>query len=138
MSRPPFRVTLLLALVLFIFVWNILRVWTALAWWDALNEFAAQPNSLLIIISGGVWVCASLFLMWAVLQRKIWSDKLLITLSIAYTLWYWFEKFVWGNPQRNWLFAVMINLVLFVFILFATKSLSREAYERKFENPTIE
>ncbi len=45
MSKPPFRVTLLLWLVLFLTAWNALRLWTALAWHNVLNEFSAQPKS---------------------------------------------------------------------------------------------
>ena len=79
-----------------------------------------------------------IFILWGIWQRKAWAAKLLLGASAGYTVWYWSERLIWQNPHPNWPFAVIVNLVLFGFILFAIKSLSREAYEQKNENPKSE
>ena len=56
MNKLPFRVTLLYWLVLTLIAWNGLRLWTALAWRDALDEFSAQPIPAIIAISGAIWM----------------------------------------------------------------------------------
>ena len=139
MNKPPFRVTLLYWLVLTLSAWNGLRLWTALAWQDVLNEFSAQPRRPSITaISGAVWMVTGFILIWSIWQKKAWAAKLLLGAAAGYTVWYWSERLIWQNPHPNWLFAVIVNLALLVFILFTTKLLTREAHERKNENPKIE
>jgi hypothetical protein len=138
MSKHLFRVTLLLWLVLTLTAWNALRFWTALTWHNVLNEFSTQPTSTVIAVSGAFWVIIGLILLWSIWQKKVWAVKLLFGASAGYTVWYWSERLIWQNPHPNWLFAVIVNLALLVFILFATKSLLREAHERKIEYPTID
>jgi hypothetical protein len=138
MSKPPFRVTLLLWLVLFLTAWNALRLWTAIAWHNVLNEFSTQPISTITAVSGAFWMVTGIILLWSIWQRKAWAAKLLLGASAGYTVWYWCERLIWQNPHPNWPFAVIVNLVLIVFILFTTKSLTREAHERKIENPKID
>jgi len=138
MNKPTLRVTLLLLLVLSLTMWNGLRLWTSLAWQPALNEFSARPSPIVTAFSGAVWVITGAFLLWSILQKKSWAVKLLLGAAAGYTVWYWTERLVWQNPHPNWLFAVIVNLAVLVFILFNIKSLSREAYERKIENPKID
>ncbi len=138
MSKLTFRVTLLLLLVLSLTTWNALRLWTALTWRTVLDEFSAQPNATIIAVSGAVWVVCGILLLWSIWQKKAWAAKLLIGASAGYSVWYWSERFIWKNPHPNWLFAVIVNLILIVFILFATKSMMREAYERNIEHPKID
>jgi len=137
MNKLSFRVTLLLWLVLSLTAWNALRLWTAIAWHNALNEFSAQPTTI-TAISGAFWMTTGIILLWSIGQKKAWAAKLLLGASAGCTVWYWGERFIWQNPHPNWLFAVIVNLALLVFILFTTKLLTREAHERKNEYPAIE
>jgi hypothetical protein len=134
MNKIPLRVTLLLWLVLTLAAWNALRLWTALAWHNVLNEFSAQPASTITAISGAVWMVTGIILIWGIWQKKAWAAKLLLGASAGYTVWYWSERLIWQTPHPNWLFAVIVNLALLVFILFTTRLLTREAHERKIEN----
>jgi hypothetical protein len=138
MNRFPFRVTLLLALVLSLTMWNMLRLWTSLAWRATLTEFAGAQISAVITISAAVWTLVGIFVAWSILQRKPWAAKTLAAAAGCYSIWYWIERLVWQNPRPNWVFAVIVNLALIIFIPLNIKTLSREAYERKIENPAIE
>jgi hypothetical protein len=128
------RVTLLLWLVLTLSAWNALRLWTALAWHNVLDEFSAQPASTVTTICGAVWMVTGVILIWSIWQKKGWAAKLLFGASAGYTVWYWSERLIWQTPHPNWLFAVIVNLALLIFILFTKRSLTREAHERKIEN----
>jgi len=138
MNKPPFRVTLLYLMVLTLSAWNGLRLWTALAWQDVLSEFSASPPPIVTAISGGVWMVVGIILAWGIWQKKAWAANLLVGVTAGYTIWYWSERLVWQAPHPNWLFAVIVNLALLVFILFTAKLLTREAHERNNENPKIE
>jgi hypothetical protein len=137
MNRRPFRVTLLLWLVLIVSAWNGLRLSTALLWHNVLNEFSTQPV-FIIIASSVIWMFTGIILIWSIWQEKAWAAKLLLGASAGYTVWYWSERFIWQNPHPNWLFVVIVNLGLLAFILFTSKLLAREAHERKDENPKID
>ncbi len=138
MSRHPFRVTLLYWLVLILSAWNGLRLWTALAWQDVLNEFSASPPPIVTAISAGVWILVGISVLWSVGQRKPWAWILLIGSASAYSAWYWVERLAWQVPHPNWLFAVIVNLTGMLFILFNARLLSREAHERNIENRTVD
>ena len=138
MKKHPFRVTQLYILVLTLSAWNGLRLWTALAWRNTLNEFSAHPSTTIIAISGTVWMITGVILIWSIWQKKAWAAKLLVGVAAGYSVWYWSERLIWKTPHPNWPFAVIVNLALITFILFITKQLTREAHERENENPKIE
>jgi hypothetical protein len=138
MNKLPIRVTLLYVLVLTLSAWNGLRLWTVLAWHQVLDEFSANPTSEVVAVSSVIWMVTGIILLWSLWQKKAWATKLLLGASAGYSVWYWSEHLIWQTPHPNWLFAVIVNLALLAFILFTTKLLSREAHERKNENPKID
>lgn len=136
--KRPFIVTLTGELVLIFTAWNVLRLWTSLAWNATLSEYPLRISPAASAAIGFIWAIAGLIVWWELWQRKAWSFKLLVGLAATYTVWYWCERLLWQNPRPNVPFAVFVNLVLFVFIYFVWKTISREAYERNTENPKVE
>lgn len=137
MTKQPFRVTLLLGLVLILTAWNAIKFWTVIDWLHVLNEFSARSISVISAISSVIWMAAGIILFWGIWQKKAWAANLLLGTSAGYTVWYWSERLIWQAAHPNWLFAVIVNLVLIIFILFTIKSLTREAHERKIESQKI-
>lgn len=134
----PFRVTLLVWMVLLLTAWNMLRSWTILAWYAALTEFSAQPPPLLILSISLILSAAGLAILWGIWQNRQWTANLLLGTAAAHTAWYWGERLIWQAPRPNAPFAVILNLLALVFIFFTTKSLVREAYDRKPANQEAE
>ena len=130
MTGRPTRVTLLLWLVLLLTAWNGLRVWTAIAWRNVLVEFAAQPGPAYTIISGAAWMGAGLILLYGTWRRKPWARFLLFGIATGYTAWYWIERMVFQEQRPNWLFALILNLVVLAFIIFTSNSLTGEIHKR--------
>lgn len=131
-------VTLTLWLVLILVIWNIIKAWTWMIWQDVLIEFSVRANPFINVGVSIIWVIAGIILVWGILQKKVWSVKMLPALAAGYTVWFWSERLIWQNPRTNTIFAIIVNLIILIIIYFATKSISREAYERTIENPTIE
>jgi hypothetical protein len=129
--KLPFRSIILLCLVLLFTSWNLLRTWTAFAWRGLLNEFSSRPSSWVIMTSGMIWALAGLLLIWSIWQGKAWTRKLLLGTAAGYSVWYWAGRLFWQIPRPNWPFAVILNLVLIIFIIYLTKSPLREAHERE-------
>jgi hypothetical protein len=138
MNKPPLRVTLLYLLVLTLTAWNGLRLWTSLVWENVLNEFSARESPIIMTTSAAIWMVAGIILIWSMWQKKAWAAKLLIGAAAGYSVWYWSERLIWQIPHPNWLFAVIVNLVVLIFVPFSINLLSREAHERKNENPKID
>jgi hypothetical protein len=135
MNRP-FRVTLTLSLVLCLTIWNVARAWTALAWRDVLNEFSVAQNPYITALSGALWTITGIVLMWGIDRGKAWAGKMLLVCATLYIVWNWTERLVWRKNAQGDAFAALTGLVLFIFIIFTTKSLSGKKHERK--NQTTE
>ena len=134
MPKQPFRVTLLLWLVLLFTSWNALRVWTAFSWRNVLNEFSGAP--LYIGVSGLIWMGIGIWLLLSLLQKKPSARILLIASASSYSVWIWIERLFLQIPRGNWPFTLVINLILLFFVLFTSNYWKREAHERKSEDQT--
>ena len=135
MPKRPFRVTILLSLVLLLTIWNALRVWTAFSWRNVLTEFSGAP--LYIGISGLIWLGIGIWLLLSLWRQEAYARILLFASAASYTVWVWVERLLLQVPRENWLFALVVNIVLLSFVLFASNFWKREAHERKSEDQTI-
>jgi hypothetical protein len=135
MFKRPFRATILLSLVLLFTVWNVLRAWTAFAWRNVLTEFSNTPSY--ICISGLVWAGVGIWLWLSLWLNKANARTLLLASAIGYSVWIWIERLFIQKPRENWPFALIMNLFLLSFILFASGYWKREIHERKSEDKTI-
>jgi hypothetical protein len=131
-------VTLTAWLVLILSALNLLRAWTSIAWRDVLAEFSSKPAPLVGAVIGGMWAGIGFILWLGINLRKAWAGKLLPAAAAGYTVWYWGERFLFQNPRPNAGFAILVNAAILIIVYFASKSLSREAYERTTENPNTE
>lgn len=136
--KRPFSVTLTGWVVLILTSWNAIRLWTSIAWNDVLTEFSVRVAPTVSAVIAAIWVVGGVVLLWSMWRKKDWSAKFLLGMAAAYTVWYWSERLILQNPRANVPFAVILNLILLVFIYFASRSLTREAYERNIENPKTE
>lgn len=127
-------VTLTSVMVLILTLGNLIKAWTALAWQNVLVEFSASPNPNLLALISIIWVVVGTVLFWGITQKKAWRKKMLVGTALSYTVWFWSERVIWQNQKTNTGFVILINIVIFIIIYFAT----REAYERTIENPEIE
>jgi hypothetical protein len=130
MTNRPFRVTLSLWLVLLFTIWNILRVWTAIEWRAVLLEFGVLLGPVYLVISGALWFVVGVALIIGILRIITWARFVLLWRAAGYTIWYWIDRLVWQEPRPNWPFVLILNLVLLVFVIFASNSLARNSYER--------
>jgi len=138
MNKRSLGVTLSVWLVLFLTAWNALRFFTAIAWRDRLIEFSASPPFWVTALVGAVWLVTGCIVLWSIGWGKKWAGNMLLGAAAGYSIWYWIERLVWQAPRPNWPFAVILNLLLVLFILFVKRALTRETNERKNKNPALE
>jgi hypothetical protein len=131
MLKLPFRVTLLIWLVLTLTAWNILKLWTLLSWRPTLAEFSIQPAPAISSLSSIVWSFLGGLILFGIWQSKTWTGRLLIFTAAGYSAWYWVDRLAWQGPRPNWPFAVLLNLALMLLVISTIKPLERESYDRK-------
>jgi hypothetical protein len=114
------RATPLLSVVLMLMAWNVIRIWTAIAWYDVLQEFAPRPGAVYTATSGAVWLAVGIYLLWCLWQDKAWAAQTLLGAAAAYSAWYWTDRLVLQGPRSNWAFALLVNLVLLAYVILMT------------------
>ena len=135
--KRPFSVTILLWLVLSLTALSSIRLYSAIRWWDVLLEFASPPGPWYIAISGGVWLIASLGLLWGIWRATAWIWYAFLGVGAGFMVWYWSDRFLFQMPNPNWLFALGTNILLLITLLVclfvpSTKTFlsKREAHDR--------
>jgi hypothetical protein len=120
--RLPFRVTVLVWMVLWFTVWNAVRLWTAMAWRARLAEFAPVPGPLYIGLTGAFWLTAGILIVWSFWTAKPWTRTMIAGASLAYTAWYWADRLLLQQPHTNWPFLAVFNLLALILVFWALRS----------------
>lgn len=125
--RP--RRPILLTLVLWTFV-----LWTALGW---LRFYGALTRRMLIlevlpgwifwylVIAGLIWGLAGLPVIWGVVFRAGWVQKMIPIAATLYPLIYWVERLlIWRSTaeQSNWPFMLLLTGLWFGLVIWVLRS----------------
>jgi len=119
-DKPSLHATPLLLVVLSLTAWHAIRLRTAVAWYDVLQEFAPSPGPIYTAMSGASWLVIGSILLWSIWQNKAWTAQMLFWAAAGYTVWYWTDRLVFQAPRANWSFMLLLNIVLLVYILVLT------------------
>ena len=131
-DQPLPRATPLLLVVLSLTVWQALRIQTALAWYDLLQEFAPRPGPIYTAVTGAFWFAVGAWLLWRIWRRQSRTANLLLVAAVGYTIWYWADRLILQAPRANWPFTLVLNIVLLAYVLALAipRITSREIIER--------
>ena len=129
-SSQPLSVTILAVFVLFITSWNGIRSYSAIANWQVLKEFGANPVYLLA--TGLLWTLAGLWLFRATWEGAGHASRAGLTTAGLYTLWYWCDRLVIQPvPAPNMLFSIILSIVLLVFYIIILSLPATKAFFNK-------
>ena len=116
LSNPPITVTILSVFVLFITLWNGIRAYSAIANWQVLKEFGANP--MYILATGLFWAAAGLWLFRAFWEGHHYAVRAGLGAAGLYTLWYWCDRLILQpSPAPNTLFSVVVSAVFLAFFI---------------------
>jgi hypothetical protein len=137
----PFRITLLLGLVLITTAFNLARLVTALAWRNTLEAYLSPLGVLYIGVTGAFWTLLGIFVLWSYRRGGRYTRLVFVVSAGLYAVWYWIDRlFVQVAPLPNGLFALAMTMVLLGFTGFVVLDprnlpyFRRETHERKREN----
>ncbi len=143
-DRPklPFRITLLMALVLIVTVLSAVRLLTAIVWQKTLETYMPVALVLYTGLTGAFWALVGVGLILA-FRRRVRYLRLILLVSVsAYAAWAWIDRiFVQSSLRNNWPFDLLLTFVLLAFAAWVILDrrnqpyFRRETYERQPENP---
>ena len=113
----PISVTIPTIIVLFITSWFGVRTYAAIANWQILVEFGANPAY--ILGTGVFWTLTGLWMIAIIWRRKPYASQANSISAGIFILWYWFDRLVMqSTPALNGFFSLAIStLGLAVFII---------------------
>jgi hypothetical protein len=139
----PFRITLLLVLVLSITTLSAVRLFTAIAWRSTLASYVPASLVVYIGLSGAIWTLAGLFLLRSFWRGARHARLAFLVGAAAYATWAWADRlFVQVGPRANWGFALAATVVLLAFVAVVVLNprtqiyFGRESHEPTPEKPT--
>ncbi len=135
--RLPFRITLLLTLVLIPTVLNAVRFFTAITWNRTLGTYMSTPLVAYVAMTGAVWAGAGCFVLWNFFRSR-WRVGLVILLgAAAYALWVWIDRFLLQpGVNGDWAFDLVVTVTLLAYVAAVVLDphnrpyFRRESYER--------
>ena len=113
-QKRPFRVTLLVWLVLSLSAWGAVRLVGALRWWNVLNEFGARLSPFYLSTTGVGWIILGAVLLWSLFSGKSWARLAIPTAIVIWVLEYWIERMFFELPRANVVFAFIASSLLFI------------------------
>ena len=139
--RLPFRITLILWVVLTSTAWNVVRVWTGISWRIPLAAYAREPGPLYVAVSGAVFVLLGVSVLWGFWRREWWAARALLLGAWIYVLWVWADRLIFQTQDRsNWPFAAVLTAAFLAWTTIVALDkrnqayLGKEANERKFQH----
>ena len=115
-STPPITVTILAVFVLFISSWNGIRAYSAIANWQVLKEFGANP--VYILGTGLFWTITGLWLFRVFWEGHRYAIRAGLSAAGLYTLWYWCDRLIFQPaPSPNTLFSIVVSAVFLTFFI---------------------
>jgi hypothetical protein len=124
MLHRPAEVITLVAIILWLSLWNSLRFMQSIIFWDTLEGFKMHGSSLFLAISGGVWASLGFYLGWADWKGKPWAWGTTVGAVTGYTIWEGVDRFLIQEPHGNEPFVITssILIVLYVLILLFSRN----------------
>ncbi len=131
-SKFPFRITLIVWLVLITSAWNVVRLATAWSWRANLETYSPYPGVFYIAITGLIWALAGLLVLWSFWRGKRWTRPLFLIAAGAYCAWVWVDRLLApSHLQANWPFDLLVTAVLLGFTAYVVLDPRNEIYFRK-------
>jgi hypothetical protein len=103
--------------VLILALWNMFRLFAALANWSTLQEFAPRPGPWYVALTASFWTLAC-FAAWMAIRRRYVHAQGVYALTLyGYAAWWWADRlFFFQQPRTNGPFAITVTIIFLIAI----------------------
>ena len=119
MKKRPFRITLLIWVVLFFSTGNLLRLGASIYFGQTLKEYNIRTSPYYLAATGIFWCLVGLFIIWCLRHKINRSQVIILVAGIGYSAWYWFDRLIFQYPRSSCLFAIVIMVALLTFLFYS-------------------
>jgi hypothetical protein len=132
-QRRPWGVTILTLFVLTITCLSLLRLVLSLVQWGFLASLPGV-SPLYLALSGLVWACLGMILLWGLWRRKPWMPRGFRWSALLYALYYWLDRVFaagWLKTDtfpENALFTACLTILLLIIIFWILSRRKNKAY----------
>jgi uncharacterized membrane protein len=127
----PLGILLLEIIVLGNAFWNGLRLTEAIYFRKTLEIYGASLQY--IALSGGFWFISAISLGIGIWYKRIWAWPVSIVGITSYCTWYWIDRLYLQVPHSNWLYSLVVTIVLAVILISILLSAKARRYFYKLE-----
>jgi hypothetical protein len=141
-KTPPFFVTFLSMFVLCMMPWYAVRIYSAIANWQVLSEFGANPAY--ILGTGALWMLGSLWASWQIWEGYPSAGRAGWMMAVFYLAWYWFDRLaIQPSPATNAVYSLGLSAALFtvvalILLLPSTRAFFTDYPRRQHERKNLE
>jgi|SRR3990172_9668266 len=118
MKGRPISVTILLLIVFFYTIWNVIRLYGTINFWDMMIIYNAYPGPIYHLMVSSTWIVIGIFCIIWVIKKKTWSILLLRVISVIYATWYWSDRFLFRNTLMSFWFPLIISLISLAIFMY--------------------
>lgn len=129
-TRRPFTVTILIAIVLIIAVMNFIRVLAALLFWETLTNIGMSPGPLYIALTGIFWAIAGMALIWSLWIAHPKTKAVTMGFVLLYVIYSWIDRFLFQSSiqRENTPFALIASILVVFYTVFTLLLPSNQNY----------
>jgi hypothetical protein len=117
------------------------RLATSILWWSRLDAYTPLPVRIYLSVSALIWLGAGLVVFILLLRGFRKALELAASTAIAFTVWYWSDRWFLAMPRANWGFSLAVTILFLICVILCTRHpgtrhffLQREKYEEESEN----
>ncbi len=133
--KRPKCITIIALIMLIFTTINLIRVIQVMAQWQFLSTVLSHAP-VYQLITGMVWFLGGLTLLVNIWYGKRNTPFFIMVGVVLYSIYYWIDRFAISSTpfDSNWLFMLIINGVLLIYIVWSltrnnTKTYFGEAYD---------
>ncbi len=132
--KRPATLKLLCAAVLVFSIISTLRFVSAISNWTFLQQVGPDVLPLYQAIRGLTWAVVGFSSLIGLWYHKLWAYWLTLLGTLLCAFWYWFDRLFLagsGSANNNWLFALVITLLVLAIFLSLIFLVREDVYKGK-------
>lgn len=129
--KKPLCVTFLSWSVFLLTAWSVVRLLSAVLWWESLGSYLTLAERGYLVTSALAWFIAGGYLSWAIASLSWKAPRAATIAALAFAGWYWLDRIWLRQPGANWGFSLGATLLVLTCVILCARHAGTRAFFRK-------